>query len=480
MLEEGNKVKFKSLKDKVSAETLNAVKTMGFKYMTNIQSEVLPRVLDGADIVATAKTGSGKTLAFLIPMVETVPKRGQVQETCCIILSPTRELATQSFSVLQDLISHHEGIRAALVIGGESRKRQSDELSRGIHIVVATPGRLFDHMRTKEFDYRNVTCLVLDEADKMFQYGFEEDLKQIISRLPKNRQTMLFSATQSEKTDALIKLAMKEDIQSINTDQDDLKATVEGLKQGYVICDTQYRLHWLDKFLKKTKNQKAMVFFSSCKSVEFHHEFFTNFCGASVLCIHGKMNQAERTDIMTTFRNTEKVALFCTDLAARGLDIPAVDWIAQFDPPADTNEYIHRVGRTARGFGTTGNAVLLLRPEEKEFVTYLNEAKIYLDKYEMWDKLSNLQPKLDAALQDPRVHQLAQEALEGYIRALEVRKLKHVFNLLEMNMDDAAKSFGFKEKPQLDIHIGFSKKHRPRKRMAAMLAAKTDSKHKKT
>ncbi|KAJ2937772.1 hypothetical protein O0L34_g17901 [Tuta absoluta] len=192
------------------------------------------------------------------------------------------------------------------------------------------------------------------------------------------------------------------------------------------------------------------------------------------------MNQAERTDIMTNFRNTEKIALFCTDLAARGLDIPAVDWIAQFDPPADTNEYIHRVGRTARGFGTTGNAVLLLRPEEKEFVTYLNEAKIYLDKYEMWDKLSNLQPKLDAALQDPRVHQLAQEALEGYIRALEVRKLKHVFNLLEMNMDDAAKSFGFNEKPQLDIHIGFSKKHRPRKRMAAMLAAKTDSKHKKT
>ncbi|KAJ2937773.1 hypothetical protein O0L34_g17902 [Tuta absoluta] len=295
-MEEGNKVKFKSLKDNVSAETLNAVKTMGFKYMTNIQSEVLPRVLDGADIVATAKTGSGKTLAFLIPVVETVVKSGQVQETCCIILSPTRELATQSFSVLQDLISHHEGITAALVIGGESRKRQSDELSRGIHIVVATPGRLFDHMRTKEFDYRNVTCLVLDEADKMFQYGFEEDLKQIISRLPKNRQTMLFSATQSEKTDALIKLAMKDDIQSINTDQDDLKATVEGLKQGYVICETQYRLHWLDKFLKKTKNQKAMVFFSSCKSVEFHHEFFTNFCDAAVLCIHVSM------DIYTSYQ----------------------------------------------------------------------------------------------------------------------------------------------------------------------------------
>ncbi|KAH9639401.1 hypothetical protein HF086_002090 [Spodoptera exigua] len=376
--------KFKYLKDQVSAATLQAVKAMGFKIMTDIQAEVLPEALDGADVVATAKTGSGKTLAFLIPAVETVIK--------CM-----------------------------------------EKQIQGVHIVVATPGRLFDHMRTKEFDYRNVCCLVLDEADKIFQYGFEEDLKQIINRLPSK----------------------------------------------YAVCETEYRLWWLHKLLKKTRNFKVMVFFSSCKSVEFHHEFFSKYCEAPVLCIHGKMSQTDRTDVITNFYNAEKVALFCTDLAARGLDIPAVDWIVQFDPPSDANEYIHRVGRTARGMGAEGNAVILLRPDEVEFVSYLKESKIYLDKYESWDKFANLQPKLDAAMSDPQFHELAVEAFQGYMRAFEVKKLKHIFNLITMDVDAVARSFGLKERPDVDVRIGFSKKHRPRKRMAAMLAEQSAGNNKR-
>lgn len=467
--------KFKSLKDKVSIETLVAIKHMGFKIMTDIQAEVLPEALDGFDIVATAKTGSGKTLAFLIPVVENVIRcmSKPIQGTFCIIVSPTRELAIQTYTVLQDLIAHHNNITSALVIGGENRKKQSAQLATGVHIVISTPGRLFDHMRTKEFDYRNVNCLVLDEADKIFQYGFEEDLKQIINRLPKDRQTMLFSATQSEITEALITSAMKEKVYKINTDEDNLIATVEGLKQGYAVCETEYRLWWLQKLLKKTKNFKVMVFFSSCKSVEFHHEFFSKYCEASVLCIHGKLSQIDRTEVIKNFYNAEKVALFCTDLAARGLDIPAVDWIVQFDPPSDANEYIHRVGRTARGIGAEGNAVILLRPDEIEFVNYLKESKIYLDKYESWDKLANLQPKIDTAMSDPAFHQLAIEAFEGYMRAFEVKKLKHIFNLITMDVDAVARSFGLKEKPDVDIRIGFSKKHRPRKRMAACIAENT-------
>ncbi|CAK1579427.1 unnamed protein product [Parnassius mnemosyne] len=473
MEEESKSTKFKTLKDRVSKPTLDAVKNLGFKYMTDIQAEVIPKALDGADIVATAKTGSGKTLAFLIPAIEVVAKlsRKKIQGTYCIIISPTRELATQTYQVLQDMISYHDGLTSTLVIGGESRRAQSNKLAFGAHIVVATPGRLFDHMRTKEFDYRYVNCLILDEADKIYQYGFEEDLKQIISRLPKERQTMLFSATKSETTDALIKSALRADLHSINTNEDNDKATVAGLKQGYVICETEYRLSWLHKLLKKTQNLKVMVFFSSCKSVVFHHEFFTKYCNMSVLCIHGKMNQTDRTATITNFYNAEKLALFCTDLAARGLDIPAVDWIVQFDPPSDANEYIHRVGRTARGLGAAGHAVLLLRPEEKEFIDYLKESKIYLDKYEFWNKLSNLQKKLDAAHEDPEFKKVAEEAFEGYIRAFEVKKLKHIFNLLTMDMDSVAKSFGLKGKPDVDIRVGFSKKHRPRKRIAALLAA---------
>ncbi|XP_045449310.1 probable ATP-dependent RNA helicase pitchoune [Melitaea cinxia] len=447
---------------------------MGFKLMTDIQAAVIPKALDGADVVATAKTGSGKTLAFLIPVVELVAKlvNESSQGAFCIIVSPTRELATQTFSVLQDITSYFEFISSALIIGGENRKLQSLALAKGAHIIVATPGRLFDHMRTKEFDYRHVKCLVLDEADKIFQYGFEEDIKQIVNRLPKNRQTMLFSATQSETTDALIKSAMKDDVQSINTNEDNDRATVEGLKQGYVICETEYRLHWLHKLLKKTQNYKIMIFFSSCKSVVFHYEFFKKHCNMGVLCIHGKMNQADRTATINSFYNTEAMALFCTDLAARGLDIPAVDWIVQFDPPSDTNEYIHRVGRTARGLGAEGRAVLLLRPEEKEFISYLQEAKIYLDKYELWNKYSDLAPKMEIAMADPQFYNMAVDAFEGYIRAFEVKKLKHVFNLISMDLEAVARSFGLKEKPDIDIRVGFSKKHRQRKRVAALLANK--------
>ncbi|XP_073952321.1 probable ATP-dependent RNA helicase pitchoune [Choristoneura fumiferana] len=469
MEEENDNPKFKSLKDKLSKRTLKSIKSMGFKHMTAIQAEVLPKALNGCDVVATAKTGSGKTLAFLIPIVEAVSKQtmeNQAPGTLCLVISPTRELALQTYTVLQQLLAFHSTVTSTLVIGGESRRKQSAELSTGVHVVVATPGRLFDHMRTKEFDYKHVNCLVLDEADKIFQYGFEEDLKQIIGRLPKKRQTMLFSATEADTTQALIKSAMKEDVQSINTSEDNLRATVKGLKQGYAICETEYRLWWLHKLLKKTANFKVMVFFSSCKSVVFHYEFFSKYCQAAVLCIHGKMNQADRTETISNFYNAEKVALFCTDLAARGLDIPAVDWIVQFDPPSDTNEYIHRVGRTARGLGAAGNAVLLLRPEEKEFVDYLHEAKIYLDKFESWNRYYNLQSKLDEAFSDPGFHKLAVDALEGYIRAFEVKKLKHVFNLLTLDLNAAARSFGLKEKPDVDIRVGFSKKHRPRKRKA--------------
>ncbi|XP_050665515.1 probable ATP-dependent RNA helicase pitchoune [Leptidea sinapis] len=461
----------------ISKPTLKALKKMGLSQMTDIQTAVLPKALSGDDIVATAKTGSGKTLAFLIPVVEVVVRNlnDQIPVTLCIIISPTRELAIQTYTVLKDIISFYNNISSTLIIGGESRKKQSEHLFNGVHIVVATPGRLFDHMRTKEFDYKNVSCLVLDEADKIYQYGFEEDLKQIITRLPKDRQTMLFSATKSETTEALIESAMKEDVHIINTNEDNDKATVDGLKQGYVVCETEYRLHWLHKMLKKSQKQKVMVFFSSCKSVVFHHEFMTRYCNLDVLCIHGKMNQDERTCTMTQFYNSAKIALFCTDLAARGLDIPAVDWIVQFDPPSDTNEYIHRVGRTARGSGAEGSAVLLLRPEEVEFVDYLKEAMIYLDKYEGWNQYSNLQPKLEAAMTDPEFHKMAVDAFEGYIRALEVKRLKHVFNVLSMDMDLVAKSFGLKEKPDVDIHIGFSKKHRARKRKAALLSTTVGS-----
>lgn len=283
-----NSRKFTRLKREIGKATIKAIKKMGFENMTEIQNDVLPRSLGGCDIVASAKTGSGKTLAFLIPLVARVREQieSNQQGTFAIIISPTRELAVQTHTVTNELVEFHNSITSALIIGGKNRREQSVKLSQGAHIIIATPGRLLDHMRGKEFVYKTVKCLVMDEADKIMQYGFEEDLKQIINLLPKERQTMLFSATTSEKTVALTKLSTNDSVLFINTDEDDAIATVQGLKQGYVICKTEDRLWWLFKVLKKTRKQKVMVFFSSCKSVEFHYEFFNTHCHAPVSCIH--------------------------------------------------------------------------------------------------------------------------------------------------------------------------------------------------
>nr|CAH7728303.1 unnamed protein product [Callosobruchus chinensis] len=330
---------------------------MGFTTMTEIQARSIPPLLEGRDLVGSAKTGSGKTLAFLVPSVELIyklkfmPRNG----TGVIIISPTRELSMQTFGVLKELMKYHHHTYG-LVMGGTARQTEAQKLSKGINILVATPGRLLDHLQnTPDFLYKNLQCLVIDEADRILEVGFEEEMKQIINLLPsKRRQTMLFSATQNKKTDALTALALKKEPVYVGVDDSKAEATVSGLEQGYVVCPSEKRLLILFTFLKKNRKKKVMVFFSSCMSVKYHHELF-NYIDLPVMCIHGKQKQTKRTTTFFQFCNAETGILLCTDVAARGLDIPAVDWIVQYDPPDDPKEYIHRVGRTARGEGKLKN-----------------------------------------------------------------------------------------------------------------------------
>lgn len=239
------------------------------------------------NLVGAAKTGSGKTLAFLIPAIELVvqlkfaPRNG----TGVIIISPTRELAMQIFGVLKDLMKYHSQTYG-LIMGGTNRKVEADKLATGINILVATPGRLLDHLQnTKYFVFKNLQCLVIDEADRILEVGFEEEMKEIIKILPKTRQTMLFSATLSQKTEDLISVAIKSDPVYVGIEDSKEKATVEGLEQGYVIAPSEKRFLLLFTFLKKNRNKKVMVFFSSCMSVKFHHELL-NYIDLPVMCIH--------------------------------------------------------------------------------------------------------------------------------------------------------------------------------------------------
>ncbi|XP_071800710.1 uncharacterized protein [Asterias amurensis] len=452
---------FECLKGKVSDSTLESIKDMGFTHMTEIQYKAIPYLLDGRDLLAAAKTGSGKTLAFLIPTIELIyklkfmPRNG----TGVIILSPTRELAMQTYGVLRETLKHHYHT-FGLVMGGTCRTAEAKKLAKGVNIVVATPGRLLDHLQnTESFMYKNLQCLVIDEADRILEVGFEPEMRQIIRLLPKKRQTMLFSATQTRKTEDLARISLKKEPIYVGVDDNKLAATVDGLEQGYVVCSSDKRFLLLFTFLKKNRNKKVMVFFSSCMSVKYHSELL-NYIDLPVMAIHGKQKQNKRTQTFFKFCNADKGILLCTDVAARGLDIPEVDWIVQYDPPDDPKEYIHRVGRTARGLEGKGHALLILRPQELGFLRFLKQARVPLNEFEFsWTKIADIQSQLEKLMmKNYYLHRSGQEAYKGYVRAYDSHSLKQIFDITTLDLQKVAKSFGFKVPPGVDLSINAIKR----------------------
>merc|ERR1712117_641953 len=356
---------------------------------------------------------------------------------------------------------------------------EAQKLVKGINILVATPGRLLDHLQnTKDFLYKNLQCLIIDEADRILDVGFEEEMKKIIKLLSKKRQTMLFSATTTKKTEDLVKVALKKEpiyigieekskapSQHMKISEQDTKgmATVAGLEQGYVVCPSDKRFLLLFTFLKKNRNKKVMVFFSSCMAVKFYNELL-NYIDLPVMCIHGKQKQTKRTTTFFQFCNADSGILLCTDVAARGLDIPDVDWIVQFDPPDDPREYIHRVGRTARGEGGKGHALLMLRPEELGFLRYLKQANVPLNEFEFgWNKVSNIQPQMEKLISKNYFLNLsAKEAFKAYVRAYQSHSLKHIYDANSLDVKTVAKSFGLLIPPSIDIGVPYSGKFKRR------------------
>jgi ATP-dependent RNA helicase DDX18/HAS1 len=252
----------------ISDKLKSALRSLNFTMMTEIQSKSIPECLAGSDLVGAAKTGSGKTLAFLIPIIELLNRISftRKQGTGAIIISPTRELSLQIYGVLRDLMELTEFSQThGLVMGGANRKAEADKLVKGVNILVATPGRLHDHLaNTQGFNYSKLQILVIDEADRILDQGFEEDMHQIIKLLSSSsngsaRQTILFSATQTRKVEDLARLSMKPNPIYTGVHDDSRVATVEGLQQGYVLCPAEKRFMLLYSFLKKNKNKKIMV-----------------------------------------------------------------------------------------------------------------------------------------------------------------------------------------------------------------------------
>lgn len=250
---------------KLSENTMKALKDMGFTQMTDVQARTIPPLLAGRDVLGAAKTGSGKTLAFLIPAIELLynlkfkPRNG----TGVIIVTPTRELALQIFGVVRELMGTHHSQTFGLCIGGNNRRQEQEKLSKGVNILVATPGRLLDHLQnSKDFVFKNLKSLVIDEADRILEIGFEDEMRQIIKILPnsKERQSMLFSATQTTKVEDLARISLKPGPLFISVDEKHETSTANGLEQGYVICESDKRFLLLFTFLKKNLKKKVIVF----------------------------------------------------------------------------------------------------------------------------------------------------------------------------------------------------------------------------
>ena len=444
-------IKFSEMNlNKILLERLNL---QGYEIATEIQAKSIPIALKGEDIIGSAKTGSGKSLAFLIPTVEYILNHPKNEGIQALVITPTRELALQLYD-LAKILMNDNGTSCVLVIGGGNRKKEAEKLSSNeARIIICTPGRFIDHMvNTKKFDYNNIKILIIDEADKILKIGFEEELTEIIKLIPKNRQTLLFSATITPKVEDLITLSVKnyENIRIKSSDP-----TVSTLEQGYLKIDADKKFLFLFTFFKKNKNSKILVFFATCKEVEFYSSLL-NYVDVPVLSITGEYKQQKRSTTFMEFCSLEQGILLCTDVAQRGLDIPDVDWVIQYDPPHDPEEYLHRVGRTARGANKIGKALLMIMPNEINFIRMLQLYKIKLDEFQFPEKkLAKVQEQLEKLVnkKDKFLLNLATDAYRAYIHSYHANTDKDTFDLEKLDLLKVCKSFGLISPPFVHLNI---------------------------
>ncbi|XP_037255123.1 probable ATP-dependent RNA helicase DDX31 isoform X4 [Falco rusticolus] len=538
--------------------TINTV--LKISSMTSVQKQTIPVLLQGKDALVRSQTGSGKTLAYGIPLVQSLQgmesKIKRSDGPYALILVPTRE--------------PFAWIVPGVLMGGEKRKSEKARLRKGINILISTPGRLVDHIKSTEcIHFRRTQWLIIDEADSIFHHlcwfcrildlGFEKDVAVILNALNAGRDTrqnVLLSATLTEGVTRLadislndpISISIADEIQkafqpasqierqassSSNCMEQENFAVPEKLKQYVMMVPSKLRLVTLAAFIlekcKFEKHHKMIIFFSSCEQVEFYHELLLKVLSGGLkleqserssvssahlqfLRLHGNMEQEERTEVFQEFLKSKTGILLCTDVAARGLDLPQVTWIVQYNAPASPAEYIHRIGRTAR-IGCHGNSLLVLAPSEAEYVSLLASHKINVSEMKMEKVLLSLMKDDRFKLHRPRskkscgtdpqevreratvlqtkfenyVHssegtvRWAKKALQSFLCAYTTypRNLKHIFHIKSLHLGHVAKSFGLRDAPQNLTALptaGSKKKTKPGRKRSDLLK-KTHGKH---
>eukprot|EP01038_Epipyxis_sp_PR26KG_P004805 gene4805-6733_t len=417
-----NEIRFDTLP--ISAKTLQALQKANLTIATDVQAAAIPHALCGRDILAAAKTGSGKTLAFIIPLLERLylDRWGLEDGLAAIIITPTRELALQIFEVIR-IVGKMHMLSAGLITGGKKEFQGEQDRVVKMNILVATPGRLLQHFeQTAGFDASQLLVLVLDEADRILDMGFKQQLDSIIQYLPSSRQTMLFSATQTKHVKDLARLSLKSP-EYLAVHSEDPEVTPKKLIQNFIVCHLSEKLDILYSFLKTHLKSKIIIFFSTCSQVRFVYECFRSMQpGIPLTALHGKIKQDRRTIIYMDFVRKSSACMLATDIAARGLDFPLVDWVIQVDAPEDTAMYIHRVGRTAR-YNSNGRALMLLMPSEEKYVAEsLHAINVPITKLTVNPKKTVSVATQAAALlaANPEYRLLAKKAFTGYLRSIQL------------------------------------------------------------
>jgi ATP-dependent RNA helicase RhlE len=350
-----------------------AASGLGYEETTPIQAQAIPPILQGRDIVGCAPTGTGKTLAFLLPALERLLRKPtQTKSPRIVILEPTRELVIQVAGEARKLAAHTP-LRIASVYGGAGMKKQIDRLRRGADVIVATSGRLMDHMRRKNVCFDDLQILVLDEADRMLDMGFFPDIKRIVSRMPRQRQTMLFSATMPPTILALAR-QFQHDPVSIEID---LAHPPEAIQQALYPVPKHLKLELLQAILDQMDVDSMLVFTRTKQEADIVTRQLRQ-AEIAVACIHGNFKQRQRVAALEGFRSGKHRVLVATNIAARGLDVEGISHVINYDVPDHPEDYVHRIGRTARA-DADGDAITLVTPDDEGLIhriEYLLERKI--------------------------------------------------------------------------------------------------------
>ncbi len=342
-----------------SKEIMHGIKRAGFKKPSPIQKETIPLIIDGLDLIAQAHTGTGKTAAFGLPILQ---KLSTQEIERALIITPTRELAVQVSDELYYL-GKYAGIKTLAVYGGVGYGRQIGLINKGVDVVVATPGRLLDLLKKELLHNFNPEIVVLDEADEMLNMGFLEDIKEIFSYIPQNRQTLLFSATMPKPILDLAKhlLYKPKFVTVLSSDE---AITKNEIIQNYIVIEKEQKDNALLKILQKEKFEKVLIFCRTKKEVDRVQKVLESHLN-QVYGLHGDIGQFQRQEIIKAFKRAKKAILVATDVASRGLDIKNVTHVINYHIPLDAQSYVHRIGRTGRA-GAKGEAITFVTPDESK------------------------------------------------------------------------------------------------------------------